>query len=334
VIPGDGIASPDDRIAGTWRALQGARQVLAGVARRTPVLASSTLDAQIGASIYVKCENLQRTGSFKFRGAYHALSRLSETARRNGVITYSSGNHAQALAAAGRLLGITVTVVMPIDAPAVKRAATAGYGAEIVSYDPAREQRETIGRRLAQERGCTLIPPYDHPDVIAGQGTAAAELLEEVPDLDALLVPTGGGGLLSGCAVAARHMAPRCRVIGIEPELADDATRSFRTGVLARVVNPRTIADGLRTPSLGEHTFPLVLSCVSDMRTVSEAAIAAAVHFYFYRMKLVVEPSGAVTLAGAMTGAADGARRVGVIVSGGNVDGAVLTTLLEAAEKR
>jgi len=326
------VGEEDERIARTWHALQGARRLLEGVARRTPVLTSRTLDAQLGSAVFFKCENMQRTGAFKFRGAYHALSRLDDAARRRGVITYSSGNHAQALAAAGRLLGVGVTVVMPINAPAVKRAATEGYGAEIVSYDPAREQRETIGRRLATERGSTLIPPYDHPDVIAGQGTAAAELFEEIPDLDALLVPTGGGGLISGCAVAARHMAPRCRVIGIEPELADDATRSFRTGVLARVVNPPTIADGLRTPSLGEHTFPLVRSCVHDMRTVSEAAIATAVQFFFYRMKLVVEPSGAVPLAGLLSGAIDRSPRIGVIVSGGNVDGAVLTSLLQAAE--
>jgi threonine dehydratase len=326
------VAEADERIAQTWRALQGARRALAGVARRTPVLTSSTLDSQLGSAVFFKCENLQRTGAFKFRGAYHALSRLDDDARRRGVITYSSGNHAQALAAAGRLLGIGVTVVMPLNAPAVKRAATAGYGAEIVSYDPAREQRETIGRRLAAERGFTLIPPYDHPDVIAGQGTAAAELLEDVPDLDALLVPTGGGGLLSGCAVAARHLAPRCRVIGMEPELADDATRSFHTGVLARVNNPPTIADGLRTPSLGELTFPLVRSCVHDMLTVSEAAIAAAVQFFFYRMKLVVEPSGAVPLAGLLSGVVERLPRIGVIVSGGNVDGSVLVELLQAAE--
>jgi threonine dehydratase len=321
-----------ERIARTWRAIRGAREVLQGVARRTPVLRSDTLDAELGCRVHFKCENLQRTGAFKFRGAYHALSRLDAAARGRGVITYSSGNHAQALAAAGRLLGVTVTVVMPIDAPAVKREGTERRGAEIVTYDPTREQREAIGRAIAEQRGSTLIPPYDHPDVIAGQGTAAAELLEDVPGLDLLLVPTGGAGLLSGCAVAARHMAPHCRVVGVEPELADDATRSFRTGVLQKVVQPKTIADGLRTPFLGEHTFPLVRACVHDMRTVSEAAIADAVRLLFYRMKLVVEPSGAVALAALASGAVDRAAKVGILISGGNVDGSVMSSLLQSAD--
>jgi threonine dehydratase len=328
------MTAGDDRVAEIWRRIQGARDIIRVAARRTPVLTSRTLDERFGSAVYFKCENLQRTGSFKFRGAYHALSRLGEAGRRHGVITYSSGNHAQALAAAGRLLGIAVTVVMPSNAPAVKRAATAGYGAEIVTYDPAREQREPIGRALAEQRGSTLIPPYDHPDVIAGQGTVAAELLEEVPDLDLLLVPTGGAGLLGGCAVAARHLAPGCRVVGIEPELADDATRSFRTGVLQRVSNPGTVADGLRTPFLGEHTFPLVRACVSDMRTVSEAAIADAVAFFFYRMKLVVEPSGAVALAALASGAVETAPRIGIVVSGGNVDAPTLASLLPSLPAR
>jgi threonine dehydratase len=325
------VVDEAERIARTWRAIRGAREVLEGIARRTPVLRSDTLDAQLGCKVWFKCENLQRTGAFKFRGAYHALARLDDAARRRGVITYSSGNHAQALAAAGRLLGVAVTVVMPIGAPAVKREGTERHGAEIVSYDPAREQREAIGRRIAEERGSTLIPPYDHPDVIAGQGTCGAELIEEVPGLDLLLVPTGGGGLISGCAVAARHLAPRCRVVGIEPELADDATRSFRTGVLQTVSHPKTIADGLRTPFLGEHTFPLVRACVHDMRTVSEDAIADAVRLLFYRMKLVVEPSGAVGLAALASGAVERAPKVGVILSGGNVDGSVMSSLLQAA---
>jgi threonine dehydratase len=324
------MADESQRVARTWRALQEARGILDGVARRTPVLRSATLDSQLGCTLYFKCENLQRTGAFKFRGAYHALSRLDGEARRRGVITYSSGNHAQALAAAGQLLGVSVTVVMPIDAPAVKREGTQRRGAEILSYDPAREQRETIGRRIAEERGSTLIPPYDHPDVIAGQGTAAAELIEDIPDLDLLLVPTGGAGLLSGCAVAARHMAPGCRVVGVEPELADDATRSFRTGVLQKVSQPKTIADGLRTPYLGEHTFPLVRACVHDMWTVSEAAIAEAVRLLFFRMKLVAEPSGAVALAALASRAVEPARKVGVIISGGNVDAAVMSTLLDS----
>jgi threonine dehydratase len=217
---------------------------------------------------------------------------------------------------------------MPDDAPAVKRAATLGYGAQIVGYDPARESREAIGRALAAQRGLTLIPPYDHADVIAGQGTVAAELIEEVPQLDLLLVPTGGAGLLSGCAVAARHLARQCRVVGIEPELADDATRSFRSGVLHRNDGPRTVADGLRTPYLGELTFPLVRRCVADMQTVSDRAIGDAVAFFFYRMKLVVEPSGAVPLAALLTGAVAPGECTGVIVSGGNVDAATLAALL------
>jgi threonine dehydratase len=318
----------DALVARIWQGVQGARPLIEGAIRRTPVLTSSTLDRQLGVSVFFKCESFQRTGSFKFRGASHALARLDDAARARGVITYSSGNHAQALAAAGRRLGVAVTVVMPGSAPAVKRAATEGYGAAIVSYDPKRESREVIGRALAEERGLVLIPPYDHADVIAGQGTAAAELIEEVPDLDLLLAPTGGGGLLSGCAVATRHLAPRCRVVGIEPELADDATRSFRTGTLHKVDAPPTIADGLRTPSLGELTFPIVRRCVDDMRTVSEEAIVEAVSFFFYRMKLVVEPSGAVPLAALLRGAVEPGRRTGVIVSGGNVDAATLATLI------
>jgi threonine dehydratase len=322
--------SAADPVARTWQRVQEARALLDGVVHRTPVLASRTLDRRLGAAVFLKCESFQRTGSFKFRGASHALARLDEDARRRGVITYSSGNHAQALAAAGRDRGVPVTVVMPANAPAVKRAATEAYGAEIVTYDPAREKREAIGRALADARGLTLIPPYDHSDVIAGQGTAAAELIEDVGELDLLLVPTGGGGLLSGSAVAARHMAPRCRVVGVEPALADDATRSFRTGVLHTTEHTTTIADGLRTPSLGEHTFPLVRACVADMCTVTEEAIAEAVRFLFERMKLVVEPSGAVPLAALLSGAFAPAPRTAILVSGGNVDGATLARLLGA----
>jgi threonine dehydratase len=294
---------------------------LRGVAHRTPVLTSRTLDERTGARVFLKCENLQRAGAFKFRGAYNAVARLGDAERRAGVLTFSSGNHAQAVALTGRILGIRTAVVMPENAPAAKVEATRGYGAEVIPYDPASASREEIAARLREERGMTLVPPYDHPDVVAGQGTAALELLEETGPLDALLAPCGGGGLLSGTALAARGAAPGCRVVGVEPELADDATRSFRTGTLHRVHNPPTVADGLRTPSLGAVTFPLVRAHVDDMRTVSEAEIVEAMRFLWTRLKLVVEPSGAVPVAALLAGIPElrGAR-VGVIVSGGNVD--------------
>jgi threo-3-hydroxy-L-aspartate ammonia-lyase len=284
-------------------------------------MTSQTVDERTGARVFFKCENFQRAGSFKFRGAYNALSRLSPEERARGVLTYSSGNHAQALALAGRLLGTPVTIVMPKDAPAVKVAATRGYGGDVVLYDRSGPTREELGARLAAARGLLVIPPYDHADVVAGQGTAAVELLEEVGSLDLLLVPCGGGGLLSGCAVATRHLAPRCRVVGVEPANADDATRSFRTRVLHSVTNPDTIADGARTPSLGKVTFPLVLEHVDDMVTVSEDAIVSATVFLWNRLKVVVEPTG-VLGAAALLDRAVLARdqRVGVILSGGNVD--------------
>jgi threonine dehydratase len=312
----------------TFHAVRAAAERLHGTAHRTPVLTSRTLDARVGARVFVKCENLQRGGAFKFRGAYNAVSLLSEAERRAGVLTFSSGNHAQAVALTGKLLGVRTAVVMPEDAPAAKVAATRGYGAEVILYDRARDSREEIARRLSGERGMALIPPYDHPDVVAGQGTAALELLEEVGPLDALFAPCGGGGLLSGTALAARGVAPGCRVVGVEPERADDATRSFRTGELHTVHNPDTIADGLRTPSLGRVTFPLVRENVDEMRTVSEAEIVESMRFLWTRMKLVVEPSGAVSLAPLLSGAPElGGKRVGVILSGGNVDLAVACEL-------
>ncbi len=305
----------------TYADVEAAARRLEGVAHCTPIMRSRTLDRLTGATLFFKCENFQRAGSFKFRGAYNALATLPEAERRRGVLTYSSGNHAQALALAGRLLGVRVTVVMPQNAPKVKRAATAGYGAEIVLYDPEQITREELGRRLAAERGLTIIPPYDHPQIVAGQGTAARELLGAVETLDVLLVPCGGGGLLSGSALSVRALAPRCRVIGVEPERADDATRSFRTGRLHRVHNPDTIADGARTPSLGEITFPLVRQYVDDMVTVSETAILQAMYVLWERLKLVVEPTGALPLAALLENrvAVEG-RRVGLILSGGNVD--------------
>jgi threonine dehydratase len=319
----DGAASqslPTEALV-TYEDVAAAAGRLRGVAQRTPVLTSSTVDERTGAQVFFKCENFQRAGAFKFRGAYNALSRLSAEQRARGVLTYSSGNHAQALALAGRLLGGSVTIVMPADAPAVKVAATRAYGGDVVLYDRAGPTREEIGARLAAERGLLVIPPYDHPDVVAGQGTAAAELIEEVGPLDLLLVPCGGGGLLSGCGIAARALAPACRVVGVEPERADDATRSFRTRVLHTVSNPDTIADGARTPSLGKLTFPLVLQYVDEMATVSEEAIVSSTLFLWNRLKIVVEPTGALAAA-ALLERVVLARdlRVGVILSGGNVD--------------
>jgi threonine dehydratase len=260
-------------------------------------------------------------GAFKFRGAYNALVQLSKDEKRRGVLAYSSGNHAQAIALAGTLLGIRTTIVMPDDAPAVKLAATRGYGGEVVTYDKNETTREALGAALAAERGLTVIPPYDHPHVVAGQGTAAKELIEDAGPLDWLLVPCGGAGLLSGCAIAAKHLVPACKVVGVEPEAGDDATRSFRTKTLQTVHNPDTIADGARTPSLGKVTFPLVLAHVHDMMTVNDRELLDAMLYLWERMKLVVEPTGALAAAGLFKGAHDvRAKRVGVVISGGNVD--------------
>lgn len=314
---------------------------LSGVAHRTPTLTSRTLRERTGAAeVFIKCENLQRTGSFKFRGAYNALSALLEREPGTpGVLTFSSGNHAQALALAGRILGVGVTIVMPEDAPRSKRQAAEGYGANIIPYDRAKTTRDAIAARVAGERGLPIIPPYDHEDVIAGQGTTARELFEDVGPLDDFLVCVGGGGLISGCALATHAACPNCRVIGAEPANADDATRSFHTGVLQTVHNPDTIADGARTPCLGRLTFPIVRALVAGMVTVSEGEIARAMFLLMERMKLVVEPTGALAAAGLLQGGRErfAGRRVGVLISGGNVDMAALPGLLEldrpAAEK-
>ncbi len=305
-----------------------AQKRLEGHAHVTPVMTSQTLNQITSAQIFLKCENFQRMGAFKFRGAFNAMSQLTKEQKKRGVITYSSGNHAQAVALVGRLLGIRTVVVMPDNAPEIKRTATEAYGATVVGYDPEETTREKICRDLENKHGHTLVPPYDHINIVAGQGTAALELLQEVKTLDMLLVPCGGGGLLSGCAVAAKGMNPHCRVIGIEPELADDATKSFQTGKLHTVKNPPTIADGTRTPSLGEVTFPLVLEYVDDMKTVSESAIVDAVKFLFYRMKLVVEPSGALGVAALLGRSVRPEGRVGIILSGGNIDGATMKKIL------
>jgi threo-3-hydroxy-L-aspartate ammonia-lyase len=312
-----------------FRRVTDAAERLRGVAHVTPVVTSRWLDERLGAAVFLKCESFQRIGAFKFRGAYNAISRLSADERRRGVVTFSSGNHAQGVALAGRLLGVAAVVVMPLDAPVIKREATEGYGARVVLYDPAERSREEIARELQQEHGYTLIPPFDHYDVLAGQGTAALELCDQAAGpLDLLLVPCGGGGLLSGCAIAAKGRTPGCRVVGVEPELADDATRSFYSGTLQTVKNPPTIADGTRTPSLGRITFPLVRTFVDAMATVSEDSIMEAVRLLFYRLKLVVEPSGVLGLAALMTGKVSPQGRVGVILSGGNVDGPTMRRIL------
>jgi threonine dehydratase len=315
----------------TFQRVLAAQKRLHGHAHITPVITSRTLDQRAGAAVYLKCENFQRAGAFKFRGAFNAMSQLSKDESKRGVITHSSGNHAQAIALVGRLLGIQTTIVMPDDAPATKRAATQSYGATIVDYNPQETTRETISRALEKKHGYVLIPPYDHVEIVAGQGTAALELFEQLESLDMLLVPCGGGGLLSGSAVVAKERNPRCQVIGIEPELADDATRSFQTGTLHTVKNPPTIADGTRTPSLGERvTFPLVMKYVDAMKTVSEESIIEAVKFLFYRMKIVVEPSGALGVAALLSGGLKPRGHVGVIVSGGNIDGTTMKMILDS----
>jgi threonine dehydratase len=301
--------------------IQDAARQIAGVAHRTPLVTSRTLNERTSAQLYFKCENLQRGGAFKFRGAYNAMSRLSPDERRRGVLTFSSGNHAQAIALAGRVLDIPRVIVMPADSPAVKRQATEGYGGEIILYDRDRDDREAIGRRVAGERGLTVIPPYDHADVIAGQGTAAIELLDESGPLDFLFVPCGGGGLLSGSGITARALSAGCRVVGVEPAGGDDATRSFRTKQLQTVNNPQTVADGARTPSVGSLTFPLVLEYVSEMTTVDDATLLQTMFFLWERLKLVVEPTGALGAAAVLHGAFPIAgARVGIILTGGNVD--------------
>ena len=294
---------------------------LAGVAHRTPVLRSATADAITGAQLFFKCENLQRMGAFKFRGAYNAIAALDDIGRRAGVLAFSSGNHAQAIALAARLLGVKATIVMPADAPAAKLAATRGYGGEVVTYDRFTEDREAISNRLAAERGLTLIPPYDHAEVIAGQGTAAMELLEDVGPLDALFVCLGGGGLLSGSLLAASAMAPGCAVFGVEPEAGDDARQSLRAGRIVTIPVPKTIADGAMTTHLGRLTFPIIRDHVRDILTVSDARLVEQMRFFAERMKIVVEPTGCLAAAAAFDAArAWQGKRVGVIVSGGNVD--------------
>ena len=305
----------------TYPDVEAAAERIRGVAHRTPTLTSSTADAMAGAQLFFKCENFQRMGAFKFRGAYNAIARFTPEQRAAGVLTYSSGNHAQAIALSARLTGIRAAIIMPHDAPALKVQATKGYGGEVIVYDRYQEDREEIGQRLARERGMTLIAPYDHPDVIAGQGTAAKELFEDAGQLDVLLVCLGGGGLLAGCALAAAALAPGCRVIGVEPEAGNDGQQSLREGRIVHIGVPDTIADGAKTTHLGEHNFKVIQKYVDSVVTVSDAQLVATMKFFAERMKMVVEPTGCLAAAAALHGVLPLAgKRVGILVSGGNVD--------------
>lgn len=302
---------------------------LDGFAHRTPVLTSRTADEKTGASLFFKAENLQRGGAFKFRGAYNAIAALDDTTRKRGVVAFSSGNHAQAVAYAARLQGIAATIVMPADAPAVKVAGTRGYGANIVFYDRYTEDRAAITQRIAEETGASIMPPFDHPDIIAGQGTAALELFREVGALDLLVVPLGGGGLLGGSALAARAMSPGCVVIGVEPEAGNDGQQSLRKGEIVRIPVPKSIADGALTTEIGAHNFPILQDKVADIVTATDAQLIELVRFFAERMKVIVEPTGCLGAAAVMNGALDCAgKRVGIVLSGGNVDLAALGVFL------
>ncbi|HEF0121516.1 threo-3-hydroxy-L-aspartate ammonia-lyase [Citrobacter youngae] len=298
-----------------------AAERIAGYANKTPVMTSRTVNEEFGADVFFKCENFQRMGAFKFRGAMNALRQFTPEQRAAGVVAFSSGNHAQAIALSAKLLGIPATIIMPHDAPAAKVAATKEYGGHVVMYDRYTEDREKIGRDLAEKQGLTLIPPYDHPHVIAGQGTATKELIEEVGALDALFVCLGGGGLLSGSALAARHLSPDCLIYGVEPEAGNDGQQSFRSGKIVHIDTPKTIADGAQTQHLGQHTFPLIQKHVNDILTVSDDELIAAMKFIAERMKMVVEPTGCLGFAAARARKAGlRGKRIGIIISGGNVD--------------
>ena len=303
----------------TYDDVAAAARRLEGHAHRTPVLSSRTVDAELGARVFFKCENFQRMGAFKFRGAFNALSRFDVRQRVAGVVAYSSGNHAQAVALSARLLGMPATIVMPHDAPATKVAATQGYGGQIVFYDRYNEDREAIGARLAEQHGMTLVPPYDHPDVIAGQGSAAKELFEETGPLDALFVCLGGGGLLAGSGLAARALSPQTKVYGVEPEAGNDGQRSFRSGAIVHIDTPQTIADGAQTQHLGRITFEVIKRDVNDILTASDGELVECMRFFASRMKMIVEPTGCLGFAAARRQAVQG-QRIGVIISGGNVD--------------
>lgn len=315
----------------TYDDVLAAARRLEGHAHRTPVMTSRTMNAATGAQLFFKCENLQRMGAFKFRGAFNALSKFDARQRQAGVVTYSSGNHAQAIALSGALLDIPATIIMPNDAPAAKMAATRGYGGKVVTYDRYTEDREKIGNDLAQQHGLTLIPPYDHPDVISGQGTAAKELIEDIGELDALFVPLGGGGLLSGTILSARALSPNCKIYGVEPEAGNDGQQSLRSGAIVHIETPKTIADGAQTQHLGAHTFEIIRREVDDIVTASDAQLVDTMRFFAERMKLIVEPTGCLGAAAARAMASElKGQRVGVILSGGNVDIERLCTLFAA----
>jgi threo-3-hydroxy-L-aspartate ammonia-lyase len=309
-----------------------AHERIASAAHRTPVLTSRLADERTGAQLFFKCENFQRMGAFKFRGAYNALAQFTPAQKSAGVVAYSSGNHAQAIALSGRLLGIKAVILMPRDAPAAKVEATRAYGAEVILYDRYTEDREALGLRLSTERRLTLIPPYDHPHVMAGQGTAAKELFEQTAQIDVLAVPLGGGGLLSGSAVAARALNPHCKVIGVEPAAGNDGQRSFRSGEIVHIDTPSTIADGAQTQHLGRHTFPVIQLHVDDIVTVTDAELIEAMQFFAGRMKMVVEPTGCLAAAAVFAGKIEmTGKKVGVLISGGNVDLPRFAELLSAA---
>lgn len=315
----------------TFDDVTAASERIKGFAQRTPVMTSRTMNKELGAEVFFKCENLQRMGAFKFRGAFNALSKFDERQRKAGVVAYSSGNHAQAIALSASLLGIPATIVMPNDAPAAKMAATRGYGGKVVNYDRYTEDREQIGRDLAEKHGLTLIPPYDHPDVIAGQGTAAKELFEEVGELDVLFVSLGGGGLLSGSALSTRALSPNCTLYGVEPEAGNDGQQSFRSGAIVHIDTPKTIADGAQTQHLGAFTFEIIRRDVNDILTASDAQLVECMRFFAERMKLVVEPTGCLGIAAARAMASElKGKRVGVMVSGGNVDLNLFSSLLHS----
>lgn len=305
----------------TYAAVEVAAARIKAFAHRTPVLTSRSANEAAEAELYFKCENFQRVGAFKFRGAYNAIAALSGAQRERGVVTFSSGNHAQAIALAGRLQKVSTTIIMPSDAPEIKVLATKGYGGEVIFYDRYTESREEIGARLAGERGLSLIPPYDHLDVIAGQGTVAKELIEETGPLDVLFVPLGGGGLLAGSALSARALSPKCRIIGVEPEAGNDGQQSFRAGHVIEIPVPRSIADGAIVTHVGAHNFPIIQRNVDDIVTVRDDALVAAMKFFAERMKIVVEPTGCLGAAAVMSKAFhQKGEKIGIILSGGNVD--------------
>ncbi|MBO1039659.1 threo-3-hydroxy-L-aspartate ammonia-lyase [Brucella pituitosa] len=305
----------------TYDDVVSAAQLIEGHAHHTPVFTSSTIDRETGAQFFFKCENFQRIGAFKFRGAFNALSRFNDEQKKRGVLAFSSGNHAQAIALAAKLLGISATIIMPEDAPAAKLEATRGYGAKVVTYNRYTEDRDALSKKLADEGGLTLIPPFNHPDIIAGQGTATKELIEEVGQLDALFVCLGGGGLLAGSALAAKALSPSCDVYGVEPEAGNDGQQSFRSGKIVHIDVPKTLADGAQTQALGDMTFAVIRDTVRDILAVSDDELVQGMKFFASRMKMVVEPTGCLAFAGALQMAPMlKGKRIGVIVSGGNVD--------------